>query len=545
MGASIALKRRGVYNTHHSEKDSDRKYGWSRRRDEVPAVICNVLTYLENTAARLPNQTAFADGQVSLTYARLREQSRRVGTALSVRLEGRRRQPVFVCIGRSVESLAAFFGVAASGNFYVPVDLSLPERRLRDLYETMRPRVVITTRDGTRSGERPVPFPEAEIVPLEELALTPEDGPLMDRIAAETIGESPLYCIFTSGSTGVPKGVLVSHRSVVNMAEQFTETFGFGGTEVFGNQAPFDFDVSVKDIYLTVKNGARLEILERTLFSAPRRLIERMEERGVNTVIWSVSAMKILSALKTFERVRPEGLRRVMFSGEALPCKVLNDWAGHLPRARFVNLYGPTEITCNCTWYEIDRPFADHEAIPIGRPFPNTRVFLLDGDREVTAPGEAGEICVAGTCLALGYYNDPERTAAAFCQDPLQSAWPERIYRTGDLGCWDQRGELMFLGRADSQVKYMGFRIELGEIEIAANAIPMVSSACCLFDQEREQLCLFYQAEQRDDQGVAQALRKTLPQFMVPTRLYWFRRLPENRTGKIDRAALRRDYIQK
>ena len=502
-------------------------------------MVYNVMSYLDNSALNYPGEIAIADRQTALTYRQLLEQARRAGTALSNKLDGARRKPVFVCIGRSAESVSAFFGVAASGNFYVPVDPGLPDRRLADIYAAMEPRVVITTRPDTRS----LPFPNAEIVPLEDLLLTPADGALMDRIGEETGGESPLYCIFTSGSTGIPKGVLVSHRSVVNMAEQFTETFKLDHTAVFGNQAPFDFDVSVKDIYLTVKNGARMEILEKPLFSSPRRLIERIDERGVNTVIWSVSAMKILSALKTFDLVRPSHLRTVMFSGEALPCKVLNNWVSHLPEARFVNLYGPTEITCNCAYYKVDRPFADNEVLPVGHAFPNTRVFLLDGDRETTVPGEIGEICVSGTCLALGYYNDPERTDAAFCQNPLQRAWPEKIYRTGDLGSWNERGELMFLGRADSQVKYMGFRIELGEIEAAAGAIPFVTSACCLFDREQEQLCLFYQAERQDDKGIIAALRAVLPRFMVPTRLYWFERLPENRTGKIDRAALRREYI--
>ena len=503
-------------------------------------MVYNVTSYLLDSARNAPDKIAIADGQTALTYRQLLEQSRRIGTGLSRRLGGARRRPVFVCISRGVESVAAFFGVAASGNFYVPVDPGLPDRRLADIYAAMEPQVVITTRSDTRT----LPFPGAETVPLEEFFLTPPDGALMDQIGEETDGGSPLYCIFTSGSTGIPKGVLVSHRSVVNMAEQFTATFGLDHTAVFGNQAPFDFDVSVKDIYLTVKNGARMEILEKPLFSSPRRLIERMDGRGVNTVIWSVSAMKILSALKTFDLVRPSHLRTVMFSGEVLPCKVLNDWVSHLPEARFVNLYGPTEITCNCAYYRVDRPFADHEALPIGHAFPNTQVFLLDGDREVTAPDETGEICVSGTCLALGYYNDPERTAAAFCQDPRQKAWPEKIYRTGDLGSWNERGELMFLGRADAQVKYMGFRVELGEIETAANAIPFVTSACCLFDHEREQLCLFYQSEKQDDKGIAAALRSVLPRYMAPTRLYWFERLPENRTGKIDRAALRRDYIE-
>jgi len=503
-------------------------------------MIRTITTYLQNTAARFPEKTAFADRQNALTYRQLWELACRAGGEISRKLAGRRREPVFVCIGRNAASAASFFAVAASGNFYVPIDPDLPDRRLRDIFETMQPRLVITTDENTRA----LPFREADTVSLRELADKPADEGLLRDIFEAAMDTDPLYCIFTSGSTGVPKGVLISHRSVIDMAEQFTDTFGLNSENIYGNQAPFDFDVSVKDIFLAVRNGGTVQILEKALFSQPKLLIQRMEERKVNTVIWSVSAMKILSALKTFDVVLPKHLRLVMFSGETLPCKVFNDWSGHLPGVRFVNLYGPTEITCNCTYFEIDRCFADTDTIPIGRPFRNTGLLLLDGDKPVTEPGRIGEICVTGSCLALGYYRNPERTAAAFCQNPLQNAWPERMYRTGDLGSRNERGELMFIGRADSQVKHMGFRIELGEIETAANAMEGVTSACCLYDHQKERLCLFYQGPEQIDRELVGRLKRVLPRAMVPTSLRYLKELPVNRTGKIDRAALLREYIQ-
>lgn len=503
-------------------------------------MIRNTIAYLRASAARMPGKTAFSDARGALTYRGLWDGARRVGTALSQRLDGARRAPVFVCIDRTADSVLAFFGVAASGNFYVPIDPALPDSRLSRMADTLRPRLVVYAGPGTR----PLPFDGVPGAELSQLLAEEPDEALLDRIEGEMLDVDPLYCMFTSGSTGIPKGVLISHRGVIDMAEQFTAVFGLDGSCVFGNQAPFDFDVSVKDIYLSVKNGGTVHILEKALFSQPRRLAERMEGHGVNTAVWSVSAMKLLSALHTFDRLSLPSLRLVMFSGEALPCKVLNDWRSHLPDAKFVNLYGPTEITCNCTYYKVERDFRDSDRIPVGRAFPNCQVFLLDGDEPVTAPGQTGEICVAGSCVALGYCNNPEQTGRAFRPDPGYPGWNRTIYRTGDLGAWNELGELEFLGRADSQVKYMGFRIELGEIEIAANAVDFVTSACCLFDHEKEQLCLFYQSAQRDDRGLALTLRQTLPKHMVPTRLYWFERLPENRTGKIDRAALRRDYLE-
>ena len=498
----------------------------------------HVTQFLEDSAARWPDQVAWADKNTSVDYRTAKHLVDSIASYVLSATDSAKNRPVFVCIDRSVESLAMLLGVARSGNFYVPVDLTLPQTRLQQMQEVMEPALVLTTSDCTAD-----PFPAFPRASFEEVSAYPADEALLAAAESRAKDTDPLYCIFTSGSTGVPKGVLISHRSVFNMAEQFSEAFGFDHTAVFGNQAPFDFDVSTKDIYLTLRNGGQLHILERQLFSAPKRLVERLNECRVNTLIWAVSAMRILSTFKTFEAARPEHLRTVMFSGEVLPCKILNDWVSHLPGVRFVNLYGPTEITCNCTYYIVDRPYADQEKLPIGRPFPNTKVFLLSDGHEVTTPGEVGEICVTGTCLGLGYYKNPERTAAAFCQNPLQDFWPERIYRTGDLGSWNDQGELMFQGRGDSQVKCNGFRVELGEIEIAANAIPFVSAACCLFDPKREQLCLFYQAEEQNDRDLVTTLRSVLPRYMVPTRLFYFEKMPQNRTGKIDRAGLKRTYI--
>ena len=499
-----------------------------------------VLSDLRRAAEAVPDRTAFSDGSSAVTYGALYDLVRRVGTGIAEKLNGSRREPVFVLIGRNTASACAFLAVAAAGCFYVPVDPALPQARLSELYRIVKPRLVVS---AVPDADCP-PFEGAETVSFEALCEREADDELLGRIAEEAADTDPLYCIFTSGSTGTPKGVLVSHRSVNNMTEQFSRVFPIDSDTVFGNQAPFDFDVSVKDLYLTLKNAASLHILERSLFSMPKLLIERLNERRVNTLIWSVSAMKIVSAVKTFRSVVPEHVRLVMFSGEVLPPKILTEWQDHLPGARFVNLYGPTEITCNCTYFPIERRFADGEAIPIGRPFPNTGILLLDGDSPVSEPGRIGEICVYGSCLALGYFGDPERTASSFCLNPAVRGWSERIYRTGDLGQYGEDGLLRFVGRADSQVKYMGFRIELGEIETAAAAVPFVRSACCLFDAGREQLCLFYEADERDDRALTDALRSRLPAHMIPRRLYYFEKLPANRTGKIDRAALRRDYIQ-
>ncbi|NLD86663.1 MAG: amino acid adenylation domain-containing protein [Clostridiales bacterium] len=491
-------------------------------------MITNVITYLHNAAKNYPDKIALSDVRGEITYRELWNRTLSVGSLVSSRLGGRTSRGVFVTIERNFDSIVAFFGVALSGNFYVPVDLTLPHGRLMSIYDTVRPELcIIASKVKTN-----IPFEGCEIINLSEAQIYIPDDTLYERTINTVIDTDPLYCIFTSGSTGVPKGVLISHRGVIDMAEQFVKTFSFDESAVFGNQAPFDFDVSVKDIYISLKCAATVHVLEKQLFLMVKRLIERLNDHKVNTLIWAASAMRIVSALRTFDKITPLYLRQVMFSGEALPVKVLNDWVSHIPDAEYVNLYGPTEITCNCTYYKINRRFSDSEAIPIGKPFVNSAVFLLDG-----------EICVRGSCLALGYYGDHERTEKAFCQNPLQSAYPEKIYRTGDLARYED-GDLIFLGRADSQVKHMGHRIELGEIEIHANAIGFITSACCLYDEKREKLTLFYEAKEQDDKAVFTSLKSALPAHMIPNRLVYMKTMPANRTGKIDRALLKKTYIE-
>lgn len=501
-------------------------------------MVTNVLTYLKNAAQCAPQRRAFADEASAFSYGEVWERACAIGGGLSRALNGARNRPILVTIARSAAVPVAFLGVVCSGNFYVPVDLSLPQKRLRDIYETMQPAAVLLT-----APAQELPFDGCPCLSFDALCAQEPDFPLAEQTIQTMVDTDPLYCIFTSGSTGVPKGVLVSHRSVIDMAEQFSAAFSFDGSTVFGNQAPFDFDVSVKDLYLALRCCGSVEILEKPLFLMPKRLMERLNERRVNTLIWAAAAMKVVSALRTFEKIRPLYLRQVMFSGEVLPCKVLNDWRAALPEAHFVNLYGPTEITCNCTYYPVERPFADDELLPIGRPFVNSRVFLLHDGHEVSEPGQTGELCVRGTCLALGYYANAKKTAEAFCQNPLVSAWPERIYRTGDLAKWLPDGNLLFVGRADSQVKHMGHRIELGEIEVAVNALPEVRHACCLYDMQREKLVLFYEADGLDSKTLLARLKPLLPDYMRPNRLVPLEQMPANRTGKIDRALLRRQYI--
>ena len=255
-------------------------------------------------------------------------------------------------------------------------------------------------------------------------------------------------------------------------------------------------------------------------------------ERSVgnfNTLFWVPSALMHPANLGVVKDGRPRGIKRVFFCGEVMPNRQLNIWRRSLPDADFVNMYGPTEITDVCSWYRVDRAFEDGEPLPIGFPCENTRITLVEG-----------EICVSGTCLSAGYYNAPEKTAAAFVQHPDARGIPERMYKTGDLGAYNERGELMFLGRKDSQIKKQGYRIELGEIECAIKACQAVTQGCCFYQAATQQIVCCYSGED-DEKALRGELKRRLPKYMLPDVYYHLPQFPQTMNGKIDRVRLRQE----
>lgn len=254
-----------------------------------------------------------------------------------------------------------------------------------------------------------------------------------------------------------------------------------------------------------------------------------MNAAGINTIFWVPSAMTSAMNAGALEKCPPR-LERVYFCGETMPCKTINAWKTACPGAKLVNMYGPTEITDVCTYFPVERDFDDGDALPIGYPCANTRILLIDG-----------EICVAGTCLSPGYYNAPERTREAFVQNPLRPEIVEMIYKTGDLGAYNERGELMFLGRKDSQIKRHGYRIELGEIECAVCALPGTDAACCLYDDAKEQIVCFYVGGD-DDKTLRRQLKDKLPKYMIPDVFVHKEALPKTGNGKIDRMLLKQEW---
>ena len=496
----------------------------------------NVLEYLERTAGAFPKKLAVEDAQGSRTWEQLLDQVRRVGSGLSASLP--LGAPVGVLMEKGIPALTGFLGTVCAGGFYTPLNPRLPPARLAQMAGVLQPEKILVHQDTLDLGRSL--FPPDRLVLVEDLLQSPQDLERLGEIRRRMTDTQPLYVLFTSGSTGIPKGVTVSHRCVLDFLEDFTGRFPLSPQDKLGCQAPFDFDVSVKDIYASLKTGAALSLLPQSLFSRPGELMDWLVEKRVTVLIWAASALCLVSAFHGLDYRLPAALRRVMFSGEEMPPKHLDHWRSRLPQAEFVNLYGPTEITCNCTYHILDPNRNYRDGVPIGKAFPHRRVFLLDReDREIREPGQPGEVCVAGPSLALGYYRNREQTAVRFTQNPLSPHQPDRIYRTGDLASYGEEGELYFRGRRDFQVKYLGHRIELEEIQRAAADLPGVDQCCCVFHREKGRLWGFYTGTATSGE-VRRELGKLLPGYMVPGSLRRLDRFPLTKNGKIDRAALLR-----
>jgi len=500
----------------------------------------NVLEYLEDACEKFPEKVLVGDVDKEFTYRKFQKIARSIGTEIAKKEIYK--EPIAILIDKDSYSLAAFMGAVYAGCFYVPIDKELPAERIKKILSVVCPRLLLVQKKDM--GLPSLLNLEVERAVIEEIAGKKTDMGRLETIRKRHIDTDPLYIMFTSGSTGTPKGVVISHRSVIDLMEQFHKVFSFAGSDVFGNQAPFDFDVSVKDWYLTLKCGGTMQMIPKSMFVMPKKLVPYLNQKKVSIVIWAASALGIVESFKAFQQETPMYLRKVMFSGEVLPVRVLHYWQKYLKDTDFVNLYGPTEITCNCTYYIVDREFTLKETLPIGRAFPNTEILLLDRAGRKTGKGEIGEICVRGSSLALGYYNAGEISKTVFCQNPAHNRYRDDIYRTGDLGYYNRPGELVFASRKDSQIKHMGHRIELGEIEAAANSIKEMISCCCLYDKKKGKIILIYQAGKDMGKEFAGKMQKKLPKYMCPNRFIYLKRMPMNSHDKIDRARLRKEYIE-
>lgn len=516
----------------------------------------NVYEWLEATASRLPTKVAFTSeddngNDVEVTFGQMYDKSRIIGSLLTRQED---KTPIAVFSARSATTPVLFLSVVYSGRAYAPIDVSMPTARIGKILDNLKPSIILCDAQSFESFNKiaddlnvdnsatvyVIDFDNNTFTVYEggEYASSTDKGTLSDELIVDKIsvkGSDPLYIIHTSGSSGRPKGVLTSHESLINYINSYAKVMMIDEDDRFGNQSPLDYIAAIRDIYLPLKFGASAFIIPKKYFMDPNALFTYLNDKKITAVGWSVSALTVPLSLGAFEEVKLNTLAKVCFSGSVMPCSALKVWQDNLPETHFVNQYGPTETTASCTYYVVDHVVDDNEILPIGTAYDGYDVFLTDieDDSKVIVDEDVkGQICVAGISLAIGYYNDPERTNDSFVTRKLSDGSTKRIYKTGDIGSI-KGGILEFHGRLDRQIKHMGHRVELDEVEHAANSVDNVAESCCVYNKAKESLILFYSGE-TDKKEVSLELRKLIPGFMVPRKIKKLDVLPKLPNGKID-----------
>jgi amino acid adenylation domain-containing protein len=504
---------------------------WSATRAPHPAGLC-IHQLVEAQVERTPDAAAVVFKGETLTYRELNERANRLARHLR-RLGVGPEARVGVCLERGPEMVVSVLATLKAGGAYVPLDPAYPAERLAFMLADSAAAVLLTE-EGLR-GRFPAPAGTRVVCPTVAETESGED------LEGGAEPGSLAYVIYTSGSTGTPKGVAVEHRALVNYIAHAAAGFAIRAGDRVLQFASISFDIAAEEIFTTLVSGATLVLRTEEMLETPQSFWEAAERWGVSvmdlpTAVWH----HVSPHLDARPGALPESLRLMVIGGEAaLPERVRAWQAATGGRVRLLNSYGPTETTIVATLWEAP-PSGGVSRVPIGRPAPNTRCYVLDAAMRPAAVGVPGELYVGGAQVARGYLDRPAATAERFVPDPLAAEPGARLYRTGDRARWRADGELEYLGRLDAQVKVRGFRIELGEIEGALRRSEGVADCVVVAreDVPGEKRLVAYVVGGVEARGLRENLRRELPEYMVPAAFVALERLPLTPNGKLDRRAL-------
>ncbi|MBQ6440296.1 MAG: amino acid adenylation domain-containing protein [Mogibacterium sp.] len=491
-----------------------------------------ITDFLDKAVDLCPDKTVFIEKDNKVTYKELRIYAQAIARAL----EERRllRKPVAVFFEKSIMCVETFLGVAYSGNFYCLIDIDMPDARAKTMLDALKPSLLIT--DKRHASRAKKITKEIPILIVEEQIDLYYGQIVCKDLRTSLLSEDILYILFTSGSTGIPKGVITSHRALISYVNSVAEAYRLDENTIIGNQVPFYYVMSIFDIYATIAIRAQMHIIPRKYFAFPGMVVRYIHYNNINTINWVPSALALVSNVNGFKAADISCVKTVLFGGEVMPVKHLNAWRRVLPNASFFNGYGSTECTEASLFYEVNREFNEGDVIPIGRPYSNTEALVFNEENKIVE-NEVGELYIRSDALSYGYYRDNSLTDKVFIQNPLHNRFRDIVYKTGDLVRYNQYGEIEYIGRIDDQIKHMGRRIALGEIEANVSSINGVRENCCIYDNNKQQIVLFFSGE-IESEKIVNELKKTIPDYMLPTRWEQVKELPRNPNGKIDRSQL-------
>ena len=470
---------------------------------------------------------------------------------------------VGIYLKKSPAAIVSIFAILKTGACYVPVDANAPGARLVEIARQCAFRALITSvvlyskiDRGLKEESKDTALFFVDELPKDSISSRcqalpdvllqyPEEAPV-----AEVIDHDLAYILFTSGSTGTPKGVMLSHLNALTFVNWAAETFGITSHDRLSQHAPFNFDLSVFDIFVAVKAGAAICLVPEGLAVFPLQLSAFIQKQKI-TVWYSVPmVLMLLLSRGKLDEGDFSSLRIVLFAGEVFPTKHLRTLMEKLPHPRYANLYGPTETNV-CAYYEVAALSAEATAsIPIGKACANTELIAIDESGErVSGPGKEGLLYARGSTVMQGYYGRPENTKAAFSPNPFAVGRDENLYCTGDWVTLDENGDYLFVGRKDHMIKTRGYRVELGEIESVMVAHPAVDEAVALAIPDEAVGNTIQAVVTLAGDGSLEAAElkrhcaEKLPAYMVPEKIDFAATLPRTDNGKIDRRRLQGERI--
>ncbi len=501
----------------------------------------NIISRIDRVATENPGRIACDYLGRTNTYGELKEKS----DALAAWLKASKlpeKAPLIVFGGQDFQMIATFLGIVKSGRAYIPVDVHSSEDRVKVIEEIARPAACIALSELPETGQ------EVPVISRERLdEIMAEEGKAVSK-EDYVKGDDDFYIIFTSGTTGRPKGVRIAHDDLASFVDWMDRDFGLEKGQTALSQAPYSFDLSVMDLYPTLTNGGKLEVLPKETTDNFKQLFSRLPEMKVNTWVSTPSFADICLLSKEFDEKHLPDLKRFMFCGEELTHQTAQRLKERFPKSRVFNTYGPTEATVAVTQTEItEKVLKNYQRLPIGACKEDAKIILLDEDGNEVEEGKAGEITIVGAGVSKGYLNNPEKTAQAFFEYE-----GKRAYRTGDLGRFDQNGQLMYMGRLDFQVKLHGYRIELEDVDQCLSHVSLVERAATVprYDGNHKvsQLIAYVvlkNAESEDDfkmtRAIKEELRETMMPYMMPQRFVYVETLPLTQNGKVDRKSLMKE----
>ncbi len=509
-------------------------------------MIVTLTEYFERTVKEFPDRTAVIEADQKLSFTQLYDRAWGLAQSISDKLGFSNNNLVAVYLPKSVSSIVADIAISLSSNFYMNLDIKSPQARISGILNTNKPALIISDAesilklDDSNKGIDCINIDDLQpdvFVEKEKLKKN------LDHL----IDTDPLCIINTSGSTGVPKGVILNHRSFIDFTEWAIETLEIGKEEIIGSLSPLVFDIYSFELCMLMSRGSTIVLIPESQSAFPVNILKQMQELTVSFIFWVPTIMVNIANMDLLSKIPLQALKTVWFAGEVFPTKQFNYWRRNLVRTKFVNLYGPIEITLDCTYFIVNRDLQDDEPIPIGFPCRNTGILILNDENKIAAKNELGELCVRGSSLAMGYYNNPEKTSYAFVQNPLNNSYPEIIYKTGDMVFINEHNEIIFKGRKDSLVKHLGYRIELGEIEhVIINTLKLVKNGCVVYNISKKEITLFYEEENVIPVSELRAKIGTIfPKYMIPGEYIRMDELPRNTNGKIDRLLLSKRVNEK